>query len=149
MPTVTDVAREAEEKLLEAVKAECRKLIEMMRLAQPTEAERIKARLDDVLKRSTKLPLELKRKILADARSLECTSNTRAADVALHAAMRKAKENDASERNRLVGQARRYANKAIALGADPSFHAAVNRKVEIIMMSGNIEQKGSTASKPR
>ena len=148
MPTVIDVAKEAEEKLLEAVKTECRKLIETMRLAQPTEAERIRTRLDEVIKHCTKLPLDLKRQILDDARALECTSNTRAADVALHAAMRKAKEDDATERNRLVGQARGYANKAIALGADPAFRATVNRKIEIIMMTGNVEQKGPTIAKP-
>jgi acetylornithine/succinyldiaminopimelate/putrescine aminotransferase len=148
MPTVIDAAKEAEEKLLEAVKAECRKLLETMRLAQPAEAERMRTRLEEVIKRCPKLPPDFNRKILADARALECTSNTRAADVALHAAMRKAKEDDAVERNRLVGQARGYANKAISLGADPAFRATVNRKIEIIMMTGNVEQKGPTLAKP-
>ncbi len=149
MPTAVETAKnEAEERLIAAIKLESRKLIESMRLAQPSEAERLRTRLDEVIKHCTKLPADFKRDILAEARNLECTSNTRAADVALQAAMRKAKEDDAAERNRLVGQARTYANKAISLGADPAFRATVNRKTEIIMMTGNVEQKGPTAAKP-
>jgi hypothetical protein len=149
MPTAAELAkREAEQRLIETIKLECSKLVETMRLAQPTEAERIKTRLDEVIKRSTKLPMDFKKKILTDARSFECISNTRAADVALHAAMSKAKQDDMIERNRLVGQARGYANKAVSLGADPSFRATCNRKIEIIMMTGNVEQKGPTIAKP-
>jgi hypothetical protein len=149
MPIAVQAAKnEAEERLIAAIKIETRKLIESMRLAQPSEAERLRTRLDEVIKHCSKLPMDFKRDILAEARSLECTSNTRAADVALHAAMRKAKEDDAAERNKLVGQARTYANKAISLGADPSFRATVNRKIEIIMMTGNVEQKGPTVAKP-
>jgi len=149
MPTAANTAKnDAEERLIEAIKLECRKLIDAMRLAQPSEAERQRARLDEVIKHCAKLPMEFKRDILAQARGLECTSNTRAADIALHAAMRKAKEDDVAERNKLVGQARNYANKAISLGADPSFRTTVNRKIEIIMMTGNVEQKGPTVAKP-
>lgn len=148
MSAATDAAKQAEQKLIEAVKLECSKLIEKMRLAQPTEAERLKSRLDEVVKQCAKLPMDFKKKILTDARAMECTSNTRAADVALQAAMGKAKQDDMLERNKLVGQARGYASKAISLGADPSFRATVNRKIEIIMMTGNVEQKGPTVAKP-
>jgi hypothetical protein len=149
MPTAVETAKnEAEERLLAAIKTESRKLIDSMRLAQPSEAERLRTRLDEVLKHATKLSMDFKRDILAEARNLESTANTRAADVALQAAMRKAKENDAAERNKLVGQARGYASKAISLGADPAFRATVDRKIEIIMMTGNAEQKGPTAAKP-
>jgi hypothetical protein len=140
--------REAEQRLIETIKLECSKLLEKMRLAQPTEAERLKTRLDEVIKHCPKLPMDFKKKILADARTLECTSNTRAADVALHAAMSKAKQDDMIERNKLVGQARGYCNKAMSLGADSSFRATLNRKIEIIMMTGNVEQKGPTIAKP-
>lgn len=150
MSAATDAARqhEAEQKVIESIKLECSKLIEKMRLVQPSEAERLKTRLDEVIKHCPKLPMDFKKKVLADARMLECTSNTRAADIALQAAMGKAKQDDMLERNKLVGQARGYANKAMSLGADPSFRSTLNRKIEIIMMTGNVEQKGPTIAKP-
>jgi hypothetical protein len=140
--------REAEQKIIEAVKVQCNKLLESMRPVQPAEAERIKTRLEETMKCCAKLPMDFTRKVQSDARAHECTSNTRAAAVALQAAMTKAKEDDMNERNRLVGQAREYANKAISLGADASFRSTLNRKIEIIMMSGNVAQKGPTLAKP-
>lgn len=132
--------REAQQKLIDAIKLDCSKLVETMRLAQPTEAERVKTRLDEVIKHHVELPMDFKRKILADARALECDSNTRAADVVLQAALSKAKQDNMVERNRLVGLARNYANKAISLGADSSFRATLKRKIEIVMMTGNLKQ---------
>jgi hypothetical protein len=134
--------REAEQQVIDAIKVECNKLLEALRLAQPPEAERIRATLDEVIKRCSKLPMDFTRKIRDDARAYECTSNTRAADVALQAAMTKAKESDMIERNRLVSQARSY-----ALGADPRFRAAFDRKSEVTMMSGNAV-KGPSFAKP-
>lgn len=140
--------QEAEKKLLESIQAECRKLVDIMRTAKPADAERLKTRLDDIIKATQKLPLEFKRRILSDARNCESMANMRAADTALQAAMGCARHDDATERNRLVGDARGFANKAIALGADSTFRAAVNRKIEIIMMTGRVEHKGPTAAKP-
>jgi len=85
---------------------------------------------------------------MGDARNFECIANTRAADAALQGALGKARQDDGMERNRLVGEARRFANKAISLGADSSFRASLNRKIEIIMMTGKVEQKGPTVAKP-
>ena len=151
MSYATDAAkrREAEQKLLAAAMAECDKMLEGMRAAQPAEAERIKARLDDRFKSDKKLPLEFKRKTLAAARSFECMANMRATDAALHQALHEARADDLHERNRLVGEARTFCNKAISLGADEHFRATVKHKIEIIMLTGQVEHHGHpTAAKP-
>lgn len=150
MTTVNGTAnpQEAEKKMLAACMGECSKLVASMSTQKPAEAERSKARLDDIIKRTPKLPVEFKRKVLTDARSHECMANTRAADAALQAALEKARKDDESERNRLVAEARNFCNKAIALGAASSFRATANRKIEIIMMTGGVENKGPTIAKP-
>lgn len=139
---------EAEKKALAACMAECSKVLESMRLAKPVDAERIKSQLDAIIKRVPKLPMEFKRKLLTDARTFECIANTRAADSALTIALEKARKDDSTERNRLVGEARNFCAKAISLGADPSFRTIANRKIEIIMMTGGVEHKGPTVAKP-
>ena len=149
MVSTTELSKyEAEQRLIEAVKVECEKLLEMMRQASPVEAERLKTRLDEVIKRCPKIPLALKRKITTDARALECIANTRAADACLNSAMAKAKSDDVQERNRLISQARSYASKAVSLGAAPAFRSALDRKVEIIMLTGGVAHKGPSAAKP-
>jgi|HubBroStandDraft_6_1064221.scaffolds.fasta_scaffold986499_1 hypothetical protein len=140
--------QEAEKKLLAACMAECSKLLATMRTQKPVDAERSKAKLDEIVKRTPKLPLEFKKKLLTDARSFECIANTRAADAALQLALEKARKDDQTERNRLVSEARNFCNKAISLGAASSFRATANRKIEIIMMTGGVENKGPTIAKP-
>ncbi|MGO8916380.1 MAG: hypothetical protein ACLQJR_10770 [Stellaceae bacterium] len=150
MSFATDAAkkREAEQKALAASMAACEKMLDGMRAAPPAEAERIKTRLDDALKSNSKLPMEFKRKTLAAARSFECMANTRAADAALNQALAKARTDDLTERNRLVSEARAFCNKAASLGADAHFRSTLNRKIEIIMMTGQVEHKGPTIAKP-
>ncbi len=140
--------QEAEKKMLAACMAECSKLVETMRTQKPADAERSKARLDEVIKRVPALPPEFKRKILADARGFECISNTRATDAALQLALEKARKDDIPARNKLVGEAREFCKKAMSLGAIASFRATANRKIEIIMMTGGVEHKGPTIAKP-
>ena len=148
MTNATANPQEAEKKLLAASMAECSKLVASMRTQKPGEAERSKTRLDEIIKHAPKLPMEFKRKVLTEARSLECMANTRAADTALQSALEKARKDDEGERNRLVAEARNFCNKAIALGAASSFRATANRKIEIIMMTGGVENKGPTIAKP-
>jgi hypothetical protein len=140
--------QEADKKILAACMAECTKLLETMRTQKPADAERSKARLDEVIKRVPTLPVEFKKKAMADARGFECIANTRAADAALQLALEKARKDDIEARNRLVGEARNFCNKAISLGAIASFRAIANRKIEIIMMTGGVEHKGPTVAKP-
>jgi hypothetical protein len=151
MSYATDAAkkREAEQRALAASMAACDKMLEGMRAVPPAEAERIKARIDDALKNNPKFPMDFKRKTLAAARSFECMANMRAADTALKQAAHKAREDDGIERNRLVAEARAFCNKAASLGADAHFRTTANRKIEIIMMTGNVEHKGPTVAKPR
>ena len=151
MPSPSKVASdqaEAEKRALAACMVECNKVLETMRAAKPADAERSKARLDDIVKRVPKLPVDFKRKLLADARNFQCLANTRATDNALQLALDKARHDDLPERNRLVGEARNFCNKAISLGADSTFRAIANRKIEIIMMTGGVEHKGPTVAKP-
>jgi hypothetical protein len=143
-----DMKREAEKRLLDSVMERCTKLVESMRAAKPAEAERSKARLDEIVKATPKLPMEFKRKIVANARTFECFANMRAADEALKLAWEKARRDELIERNRLVGEARGFCNKAASLGAEQGFKAAATRKIEIIMMTGGVEHKGPTVAKP-
>ena len=147
-PSEAATKRETEKILVEAFIVQCAKVLASMRDVSPVQAERIRGRLDDVLKDCPLLPLELKRKMQEEARVYERAANTRATDVALQEAMHKAKEDDKMERNRLVGEARLYCRKAVSLGADDDFQHAVKRKIENIMMTGGIEHKGPTAAKP-
>ncbi len=140
--------RELEKKMLASAMVECSKLLETMRMAKPADAERIKARLDETVKRVPNLPMDFRRRLLSEARNFECRSNTRAADAALTLALDKARLDDVPERNRLVGEARNFVNKAASLGADPSFRSVAKRKIEIIMMTGGVEHDGPTIAKP-
>jgi len=141
--------READERALAAAMAQCTKLVQSMRLVTPADAERTVLLLAEFVKHTPKLPLEAKRKLLADARALECAANMRATDAALHLALEKARENAPADRNRLIGEARRFCSKAASLGAEPGFKLAARRKIEIIMMTGGVEHKGPTLAKPR
>ncbi|HEY3919216.1 MAG TPA: hypothetical protein VGL83_15600 [Stellaceae bacterium] len=141
--------REAEKKQLEAAMAECNRTLESMREADPATAERLKKRLDELIKGNQKLPLAFKKQLFETARVFERNSNTRATHAALDQALKIARIDDAAERNRLISEARRFCNKAVSLGADVNFKAAANRKIEIIMLSGGVEHKGPTVAKPR
>ncbi len=143
-----DVKREAEKRALDAAMERCTKLVESMRLANPADAARSKARLDEVIKATPKLPMDFKRRISAEARKFECFSNMRATDDALKRASEKARHDELGERNRLVGEARGFCSKASSLGAEPEFKTIANRKIEIIMMTGGVEHKGPTLAKP-
>lgn len=128
--------------------AECSRTLESMRTAQPVDAERVKARLDELIKGNQKLPPAFKKQLAENARVFERDANTRATHAALDQALKTARTDDAAERNRLIGEARRFCNKAASLGADANFKATANRKIEIIMLSGGVEHKGPTVAKP-
>jgi hypothetical protein len=140
--------KEFEKKVIEAASAECQRLVEAMRMALPEEFERLRPRLDETIRRCPKLPIPFKRRMFNAARHYECTANTRAADRSLNEALSRARSDDVQERNRLVGEARRYANMATRLGADTGFRTTLNRKIEIILMTGGVEHKGPTIAKP-
>jgi hypothetical protein len=140
--------REIEKKLLETAMAECTRMLEAMRNLPPPATERSRQRLESYLKDHPKIPLDFKRKALADARAHECAANMRAADEALRKALTGARHDDLKERSRLIGEARNLSAKAASLGADEEFKAAVKRKIEIIMLTGGVEHDGPTVAKP-
>ncbi len=147
-PSEAAERQEAEKKMVEAVIAQCGRVLDSMRDLPPREAERVRTRLDDALKDCPKLPPDFRRKASAMARSYECAANMRAADAALHEAMHRAREDDKTERNRLVDAARQLSSKVASLGANDEFRHAVRRKIENIMMTGGVEHKGPTPAKP-
>ncbi len=140
--------RELERKLLEQSMAECTKMVDSMRELPPPAVERIRQRLDAYIKDHKNIPLDFKRKALADARTHECAANMRAADAALKKALNLARHDDHKERSRLIGDARNFGNKAASLGADEEFKAAIKRKIDIIMLTGGVEHDGPTVAKP-
>jgi hypothetical protein len=147
-PSEIAARQEIEKKLLDAFVTQCTKVLGSMRDVPPEQAERIRSRLEDVLKDCPNLPPDFKKNTQTAAKAYECAANMRAADAALQEAMRKAKEDDKIERNRLLGEARLLCRKAVTLGADDDFQHAVKRKIENIMMTGGVEHKGATAAKP-
>jgi hypothetical protein len=150
MSTQSDFAakREAEKKALDDFMEQCRKILASMEGVPPDDAERIKGRLDDMLKGFKKVPMDFKRTMLSTARAHECHANMRATDVKLKSASYRALADDKPGRNDLIAEARRLSGKALALGAGDEFRLAVKHKIENIMMSGGVEHKGPTAAKP-
>lgn len=139
---------EAERAALERSKQFCRDELKKMHEAGPEEAERLGKALKDHCGHDKALPYDFKRKALELARTYECNSNMRAADVALHQALRLAAEEHMVERAQKLGEGRRYFSKACALGADEDFRKAAQRLIENVMMTGGVQKKGPTRAKP-
>ena len=144
-----EMRHEAEKRALSAAMTRCWKLVHSMAEARPAEAERTSQLVGEMVKQIPKLPLEFKRKMLANARSFECASNMRAVDGALRLAWEKARLGEPAERNRLLAEARKFRSKAMRLGAEANFETASDRRIEIILMTGGVEHKGPTLAKPR
>ncbi|MBF0093592.1 MAG: hypothetical protein HQL33_03350 [Alphaproteobacteria bacterium] len=140
--------QELEKKQIQAAMAECQGHLNAMRGVQPAEAEKLKQRVVDTIKRYPKLPMDFKQMANAKARSYECFANMRAADYALHEAMRMAQSHQMKESSKLIGEARGFFRKAMSLGADKEFQAAAERKIENVLMTGGILPKGPTVAKP-
>lgn len=138
----------AEQAAIERSKQFCRDALKQMHWAAPEEAERLAKGLKDHCGHDKSLPFDFKRKALDLARTYECNANMRAADVALHQALRLAAEEHMVERAQKLGEGRRYFSKACALGADDDFRKAVQRLIENVMMTGGVQKKGPTRAKP-
>jgi hypothetical protein len=139
---------EAEKAAVERSKQHCRDELKKMHAATPEEAERIAKSLKDHCGYDKTLPFDFKRKALELARDYERNANMRAADTALHAALRLAADEHMVERAKKLGEGRRYFSKACSLGADEDFRKAAQRLIENIMMTGGVQKKGPTRAKP-
>lgn len=139
---------EAEKAAIERSKQHCRDELKKMRAATPEEAERIAKALKDHCGYDKRLPLDFKRKALELAREYERNANMRAADKALHMALRLAAEEHLVERAQKLGEGRRYFSKACTMGADEDFRMAAQRLIENIMLTGGVQKKGPTRAKP-
>lgn len=138
----------AEQAAMERSKQFCRDALKQMHWAGPEEAERLCKGLKDHCGGDKALPLEFKRKALELARTYECNANMRAADMALHQALRFAADEHMVERSQKLGEGRRYFSKACALGAGDEFRKAAQRLIETVMMTGGVQKKGPTRAKP-
>lgn len=139
---------EAERLAVERAKSECKDQLRKMHDAGPEEAERLAKGLKDRCGQDKRLPFDFKQKLLERARFHECNSNMRAANKALHEALRLAAEEQMVQRAQKLGEGRRYCAKACTLGADADFRAAAQRLIENVMMTGGIQHKGPTRAKP-
>lgn len=140
--------QEAERIALERSKQHCRGQLKKMHFAAPEEAERLAKGLREFCGQNKGLPFDFKRKALELARTYECNANMRAADEALHQALRLAADEHMVERAQKLGEGRRHFSKACALGADDDFRKAVQRLIENVMMTGGVQKKGPTRAKP-
>jgi|AGTN01.2.fsa_nt_gi hypothetical protein len=145
---VPDQKREAERLARERSMRSCKEELFKMHEATPEEAERLGKWLKERCQEDKTLPLDFKRKVLERARTYECNANMRAADHALHVALRLAAEEHMVERAQKLGEGRRYFSKALALGAGTDFRAAAQRLIENIMLTGGVQHKGPTRAKP-
>lgn len=143
-----DDKRAAEKAALERSMKSCRVELAKMHEASPAEAERLSTWLKEHCGQDKTLPYDFKRKVLERARLYERNANMRAANEALHRALRLAADEQMSERSRKLGEGRQYFSKACALGADEDFRKAVQRLIENIMMTGGVQHKGPTRAKP-
>ena len=94
------------------------------------------------------LPVEFKRQSLEWARVHERNANMRETDKALRAALRIIALEQMRERSHAMSLAYRFYAKACRLGADEAFKRAVQRRIDIIMLTGGIVQQGPTRAKP-
>ncbi len=140
--------QEAERQARERSMQYCRDELRKMHSASPEDAERINKQLKERCKEDKLLALDFKQKLLERARLYECNANMRAADAALHTALRLAAAENMVERSRKLGEGRRYFSKACSLGADEDYRKAVQRLIENIMMTGGVQHKGPTRAKP-
>ncbi|MBC7905831.1 MAG: hypothetical protein H7Y60_03670 [Rhodospirillaceae bacterium] len=140
--------QEAEKIALERAMQACRDELKKMHEATPDDAERMNKLLKDRCGQDKTLPFDFKRKVLERARLYECNANMRAADAALHTALRLAAGEQMVQRAQKLGEGRRYFSKACMLGAGDDFRAAAQRLMENIMMTGGVQHKGPTRAKP-
>jgi ribosomal protein L16 Arg81 hydroxylase len=140
--------QEAERLAIERAMQDCKNELRKMREAEPDEAERLSKLLKDRCGQDKLLPYDFKRKVLERARLYECNANMRAADKALHTALRLAAGEQMVQRAQKLGEGRRYFSKACTLGADQDFRAAAQRLMENIMLTGGVQHKGPTRAKP-
>lgn len=139
---------EAARLALERSMSFCKEELKKMHDASPDDAERLSKALKDYCGGDKTLPFDFRRKVLERARDYERNANMRAANEALHSALRMAAEEQMVERARKLGEGRRYFSKACALGADDDFRKAAQRLIENVMMTGGIQKKGPTRAKP-
>jgi uncharacterized protein YpuA (DUF1002 family) len=114
----------------------------------PEEAARLSERIKNYFNNDKVLPFEYKEKARKKVRELERNANMRAADKALHQAVRYATDEQMSERMKKIGEARRYFAKACMLGAEDEWRKAFDRLAETALMTGGVHHAGPSRAKP-
>jgi hypothetical protein len=143
----SEAKAEAERLMIERMKTMIRELLQKMRNASPSDAERYHQQIKDHCTNKS-LSLDFKRKALDYARAYECNANMRETDRLLHEAMRMAAAEQMKMRSEKMGEARKLYGKACSLGADMDFRKAAQRLMDTIMMTGGVVRPGPSRAKP-
>lgn len=138
---------EAERRLLEQRMARIVEALRKMPDTSPADAERLHRQIKGLCTDKA-LPIEFKRQSLEWARVHERNANMRETDRALRTASRVATWEQMRERGPAMNEARKFYAKACLLGADEDFRRAVQRRFDIIMLTGGVAQPGPTRAKP-
>lgn len=115
--------------------------------ADAPEVEAISKVMIDLVK-NPRLPPDKKRECQVVVRDAERDVFVKACDMALQRAIEFAQSDRANERNLEVRNAQDWLKKAIAAGASPDYRTQSQNKIQIIMETGGVKQKGPTAAKP-
>lgn len=143
----SEAKAEADRIAIERMKGMVREVLQKMRDASPSDAERLHQRIKDYCTDKS-LPVDFKRKAMEHARSYECNANMRQTDKALREAMRLAASEQMKERGHKLSEARKLYGKACSLGADDDFRKAAQRLMDTIMMTGGVVRPGPSRAKP-
>jgi len=140
---------EIERKRVEAVELRIKEKLAKMREEKPDAAKREHEQLIELFK-DKGLPGAFRDQARKLAKTLECDSNTRAADDALKMAVAHAKHDRHKDKAEFIKRAREFKSRAMALGASAEFQTAFDIQIEQIREMGHVSAHGKpTRAKPK
>ena len=146
-----DREREAQRRMMEGKMQRIQMELDRARVAAATgraqEVERVirnvRSQLNDVT-----LPLDFQKQIQDQSKKLELDAYVKAVDMTLEQAREHALARRETDKIKAIKLARELHVKAIQFGAGQQFKDTVNKKIDIIMLSGGHKIDGPTAAKP-
>lgn len=112
-----------------------------------SEVEAISRVMVDLM-RNPRLPNDKTKEAQIAVRIAERDVFVKACDSALKRAIEFAQADQGNERNAELRAAQDWLKKAITAGASPDYRTQTQYKIDIIMETGGVRQKGPTAAKP-
>lgn len=143
--------REVQRRMMEAKVQRIEMDLDRARVAAVTgrtqEVERVlrnvRGQLNDQM-----IPIDLQRRVQVDAKKIELESHVKLVDMALEEAREAALARRDNDRARAIKVARESMAKAMQFGAPQSFKDLVNKKIDVVSMTGGHRQDGPTTAKP-